>query len=251
MTLHMQSKWCQCRYCSVIIRLQWNDCCYPEFRCVILLISCAEAVSCILPSWLCQFIKLYPLLPQPLHALLYSFGHYAHHPAVFVMCPQFALLCLFMIIIFPVLPIINTCKITHTDLNRDNHPVKSRFILSVCQFCDFSMLHIFILLLNCCLCIFNLLSCPSGFSLNKIPYPFVLLFIAWEVCFSLFLGYKLLFWSLSAQCPKGIDLFWFQATVAFIPLITSLGGLLYWMTISAHLNWREGPVRSMNHHCLH
>jgi hypothetical protein len=38
--------------------------------------------------------------------------------------------------------------------------------------------HIVLLLLNRCLCVFNSLSCPSGFSLNIILNLFLFLFIA-------------------------------------------------------------------------
>jgi hypothetical protein len=55
------------------------------------------------------------------------------------------------------------------------------------------MRHIFLLLLNRCLCIFNSLSCPSCLSLNIILNPFLFFFIAEEVCFASVLCRKLLF----------------------------------------------------------
>jgi hypothetical protein len=64
---------------------------------------------------------------------------------------------------------------------------------------------IFLCVLYPCLCVFNLLSCPSGFSLNKILNPFLLLFIAYEVHHSLFVRRKLHFGSPVAHCPKGTD----------------------------------------------
>jgi hypothetical protein len=85
------------------------------------------------------------------------------------------------------------------------------------------MIHIFLRLLNRCLCVFHLLSCPSGVSLNIILNPFLFLFIAKEVRFSSFLRRKLLFESQAAQCPKGSDSFCLQTALAFIRLMTLLG----------------------------
>jgi len=68
-TIHKLPKCCRCRCCSVIISLGLNDGRNPQFRCAILRISFTEVVGCIVPSRLCQFVKLHLLLPKPLHAL--------------------------------------------------------------------------------------------------------------------------------------------------------------------------------------
>jgi hypothetical protein len=151
----------------------WN----PQFGCAVLLISFTEVVGCILPSRLCQFIKLHLLLPKALHALLDRFGDYAHHPAWFIIFAQLALLCL-LILIFPILSIVGTCKITQTVSDSSLHLLKSLFGFSGRQPRDFSMHHVVLLLLNRCHCVFNWLSCPSGLSLNIILNPFLFFYIA-------------------------------------------------------------------------
>jgi hypothetical protein len=70
--------------------------------------------GCILPPWLSQFVELHLLLPKFLHKLLDRFGDCSHHPAGFVIFAQLALLSLFVILIFPILPIVGNCKITET-----------------------------------------------------------------------------------------------------------------------------------------
>jgi len=161
--LHKLSKWCWWRGRSVIICLRLNQYRNPQFGCAVLLISFTEEIRCILPSWLCQFVKLHLLLPKALHALLYCCGDCAHHPAGLVIFAMLAQLCHF-ILIFPILPIIGTCKITQIVYDSSHHLLKSVFGLSGRQSCDFSMHHIVLLLLNRCLCVFNSLYCPSGLS---------------------------------------------------------------------------------------
>jgi len=108
-----------------------NDSRNPQFRCTVLLIFFMAVISCVLPSQLCQFIKLHLLLPKPLHALLHRFGDCAHYPAGFVIFAQLAQLCLFIILIFPILPIVRICKITQTVSNCDQHLLRYLFGLSV------------------------------------------------------------------------------------------------------------------------
>jgi hypothetical protein len=177
-SLHKLSNSCRWRCQSIIIRLRLNDYLNPEFRCAVLLILFTEVVGCILPSGLSQFVDLHLLLPKRLHVLLYRFGDCAHHPARFIIFAQLALLSLFIILVFPILPIVGTCKITQTVSDSNQHLLKHLFRLSGCQSCDFSIRHIVLLLLNRCLCVFNSLSCPSGFSLNIILNLFLFLFIA-------------------------------------------------------------------------
>jgi hypothetical protein len=125
-----------------------------------------------------QLVELHLLLPKALHALLNRFGDYAHHPAGFVIIPQLALVSLFIILVFPILSIVGTCKMTQTVSDSNQHLLKRLFALSGRQSRDFSMRHIILLLINRCLCVFNSVSCPSGFSLNIILNPFLFLFIA-------------------------------------------------------------------------
>jgi len=78
------------------------------------------------PPILVESIRLAaPLVPNPLHALLYHFGDCAHHQAGFVIFAQLALLSLFIILIFPILPIVRTCKITQT-VSDSNQPLRKR-----------------------------------------------------------------------------------------------------------------------------
>jgi hypothetical protein len=127
---------------------------------------------------LSQFVELHLLLPEALHALLYHFGDCAHHPAGFIIIAQLALLSLFIILVFPILPIIGSCKITQTVSDSNQHLLKRLFGLSGHQSRDFSMHRIDLLLFNRCLCVNDLLSCPSSLSLNIIVNPFRFLFIA-------------------------------------------------------------------------
>jgi hypothetical protein len=163
------------------------------------------------------------LLPKPLHALLNRFGDCTYHPAGFVIFAELSLLSLFVILIFPILPIIGSCNITQTVSDSSQHLLKRLVRLSGHQSRDFSMPPIALFLSNRCLCVFNSLSCPSGLSLNIILNPFLFLFIAYAVRFSSFLRRKLPFGSQAAQYPKGSDSLCLQAALAFIRLITSLG----------------------------
>jgi len=108
-----------------------NDGRNPQSRCAVLLICFTEVVGCILPSHLCQFVQLHLLLPKPLHAMLCHFADCAHHPAGFVIFAQLALLCPFIILIFPILPIVRTCKITQTVSDSLHHLLKRLFGLCV------------------------------------------------------------------------------------------------------------------------
>jgi len=157
-----------------------------------------RSVGCMLPSRLCQLVKLHLLLSKSLHALLHRVGDCAHHPAGFVIFAQLALLCLFINLIFPILPMVGTCKFTQTVSDINRHLKKRFFALSGHLSRVFSCLCIFSLLPDRCHCIFNSLSCPSGFSLNIILDQFFFLFIAQEVHFSSFLGHKFLFGSHAA-----------------------------------------------------
>jgi len=250
-TLHMLSKCCRCRHWYILICMRFNDCRNRQFRCALHRRSNEEVIGCVLPSQLCEFIKLHLLLPIPLDALLYCCGDCAHHPARFVIFAQLAPLCVFIILIFPILPIVRTYKITQTVSDCTNHRLKCLFVCLVHQSCDVSFFHTFMLLLNHCLCISNLVSCPGGFSLNIILHPFLFLFIAWEVRFSLFLDLKLPFGLQGAQYPKGLDSFSFQTVLAFIRLIMSLGWPLCRFAIFAYWMWRNDLFRSIDHCNLH
>jgi len=226
MTLHKLSKCCWCWCYWIIVHLRLNECWNRQFGYAALLISFMEVLGCILPSRLCQLVKLHLLLPKPLDVLLHRFGDCAHHPAGFVIFAQLALLCLFIILIFPILPIVRTGDIAQTVSDSNHHPKKRCFTLSGCQSRVFSSLCIFLLLPARCLCIFNSLSWPSGFYLNIIVDRFLFLLIDLEVRFLSFLGRKRLFGSQAAQCRKGSDSFCFQTGIAFICMMTSLGGQL-------------------------
>jgi len=78
---------------------------------------------------------------------------------------------------------------------------------------------------------------PQRFLSQHDPQSISHSLIAQEVHFSPFLGCKLLFGSQTAQCPKGMGSFCFQATLAFIRLMTSLGGQLCWFAIFASWKW--------------
>jgi len=177
-TLQKLSNCCQYRCRCIKIRLLLNDCRNLQSRFAVLLISFMEVIDCVLPSRLCQFVELHPRLRNPLLVLLHHFRNCAHHPAGFIIFAHLALLCLCIILIFPILPIVGTCKITQTVSNSNHHLQKCLFRVSVGQSHVFSVPRIFLLLLNRCLCIFNSLSCPSSLSLNIILDPFFFVSIA-------------------------------------------------------------------------
>jgi len=250
-THHKPSNCCWCRCRCIIIRLWCNDCRNPQFGWAVLLISFMEVVGRILPSWMCQFVKLHLLLLKPLHALLHHFGECAHHPAGFVILAQLALLCLFIILIIPILLIVGTCKITQTVSDSNHHLLESLFGLSVGQSSVFSFPCIIVLLLNCCVWAFYWHCCPSSLSIYKILDPLFFLIIAQEVCFLSFLGSKLLFGSQAAQFRKGSESLRFQAAFAFIPLLTSLCRPLCWFAIFACRKLRKVQFRSIDLCSLH
>ena len=157
--------------------LQLNDSRNLHFGRAVLHISFTDLVSYILLSQLCQLVNLPLGRAMSHHALLYRFRHCAHHPARFIISAQLALLGVFVILIFHILPIVGTCKITKNVSDSYHDLLKSVFGFSVRQSRDFSMLGIFLLLLNHCLCVFNSVYCPNGFSLNIILNPFHILFI--------------------------------------------------------------------------
>jgi len=247
MTPHKLSKWCGSRCSCIIIRLQFNNCRNHWFRCHLLLISFMWVVGCVPPSQLCQFVKLRPLLPKPRHPLLYRDGDSAHHPAGFVIFAQLALLCLFFILIFPILPNVGTCKIAQTVSDCHHHLLSHLFRHSGCQFRIFSCRCVFLLLPDRCLCIFNTVSCHSGLSLHMILDPLHFLVIAYDVHFWSFLRLKLLSGSQAMQCPNGSNSFCFQATLAFIRLMTSSCGPLCRFAVYTHRKWWKDPFRSIDH----
>jgi len=177
-TLNQLSKCCWWRCRSVFLCLRQDDGQNPHFGGAVLPISFTKGVGCILPSRLSQFVELHLLLPKSLHALLDCFGDFAHYAAGFVISAHIALLSRFIIFLFPILPIVGTCKITQTVSDSNQHLLKRLFWLSGRQSRYFSMRHIVLLLLNCGLCIFNSLSCPSSLSLHIILNPLLFLFIA-------------------------------------------------------------------------
>jgi len=191
-THYQLSECCWCKCSRIIIRLWYNDCRNHQFRCAVLPVSVTETVSWVPPSRLCQFDKLCLLLPKALHTLLYRYVDCAHHPAGFIIFAQLALLCLFIMLIFPIIPIFGTCKIAQTVSDIHNHRLKHPFGLSGCQFrasccpCAFQLLPVR------CLCICNSRSCQSGFSLNITVDSFLFVFISYEVRFLSFVGHTLL-----------------------------------------------------------
>jgi hypothetical protein len=155
-----------------------NDCQNPQCGGALLLTLFTEVVGCILLSRLSQFVELYLLLLKSVHALQYRFSDFAHHSAGFVIFAQLVLLSLFIIVIFPILPMAETCKITQTVSDSNQQVLKCLFGRSGLHSRDVSLRHIILLLLNRCLWVFNSLSCPSGCSLNIILNAFLIVFIA-------------------------------------------------------------------------
>jgi len=136
--------------------------------------------------------------PKSVHLLLYHFRDRVHHPAGFIIFAQLALF--WMFIIFPILLIVQTCKIAQSVSDSIPHLLIRLAMLSRCQSPAFSTSHIFVLLLNCCLCILNSLCCHSGVSLYVMLHSFLFLFVIHKVCFLSSLCYKVYFGSHAAQC---------------------------------------------------
>jgi len=195
----------------------YDNCRNIQFGYDIFLIFFTEVIGHVPQSRLCQFVKLHLLVPKSLHALLYRFRYSAHHPAGFIIFAQCVQLCIF--IIFPILFIVWTHKIAQTSSNRIQHLLKYLTDLPGCQSPAFNTSHIFLLLLNSCLCILNSLSCHSSFCRQVILDPCLSLFVIRKVHFSSSLCWKLHLGLQAAQCTSGLDLFSFQATLAFIRLM--------------------------------
>jgi len=231
-----------------MIRVGLDDRWNLQFRRSALLISLAEVVGRVPPSRLCQFVKLHLLLPKPLHAVLYQFGDCAHHPAGFVMFSQLALLCFIVFFfIFRILLIVGTCKIAQTDSHSIQHLFQCLSGLLGGQSHRFNIAHIFLPLLNRCLCVLNSLSCHRGLSLHIILYPLHFLFIAQEVRFSFLLHRELLFGLQVTQCSNGSDPFSLQPALPFIRLITSSCRLLGWFAIFARRERGKVHFWSIDH----
>ena len=211
-----------------MIRLGLNHRWNLQFGRSVLLISSAEVVGRVPPSQFCQFVKLHLLLPKHRYAAFYRFGDCAHHPAGFIIFAQLALLCIIVFFfIFCILLIVGTCKIGQTVSDSIQHLFKCVFRLSGGQSCLFNIAHIFLLLLNRCLCVFNSLTCHRSLPLHIIVYPLLFHFIAQKVCFSLFLHRELLSGSQATQCSKGSDPFCLQPALPFICLMTLSCGMLW------------------------
>jgi len=167
--------------------------------------------------------------------MLYRFGDCSHQPVGFVIFAQHAQLRIFFIFILllPIQPIIGTCKIAQTLYDAVNISSNVVFRLWGCQSCLFSISHIFQLLLNCCLCIFNSFSCHSGFTIHIILDPFLLLFIAHQAGFLSLPRCKLLIGLQAVHCLKASDPFCFQAALAVICLMMWSCGVHCQITIFA------------------
>jgi len=244
----MLSKWCRGRCRCNLIRLGLDNCWNRQFGRSVLHISSAAVVGHVPPSPLCQFVKIHPLRPNPLHPVLHCSGDHAHHPAGLVIYTQLALRCIFVIfLIFLIHLILGTCKIPETLSNCIRHIFKRLFRLPGGQSRHFNIAHIFLLLLNRCLCVFNSLSSHCSFSLHIILTPLLFPFIAQKVRFSIFLWCKLLCRLLATQWYKGSDPFCLQHALHFIHLMTSSCGLLCRFAICACQESGKGPFWSIDH----
>jgi len=76
----------------------------------------------------------------------------------------------------PIIHIIDTPKIVQIVFDVIQHLSKCFFGLSGCQSCLFSICHIFLQMPKRCLCVFNLVSCWSSFSIHIILKLFIYLF---------------------------------------------------------------------------
>jgi len=176
-TLYKFSICCRC-WCHFTTWLQLID--WQNTLCghAVHLITFMEDIRCVFPSWLRQFVELLLLPINPFHALLHRFRHYPHCPAGIVNFAQRTLLGLFIMLIFPILPIVGSCKISLTVDNSNHHLLNSRFLLSVCHSCIFILPCIILIFPTRCLWMFNSLSCHISHPIKIILDQFGILFIA-------------------------------------------------------------------------
>jgi len=121
---------------------------------------------------------------------------------------------------------VGTWKVTQTITNGIQHLLKCRFRLCHCQSPLFSIAHIFLLVLHCCLCIINSHSRSSGHSFHIVVYSSVLLLVASEVLFMSLPSHMLHFGSLAAPGSRSSDCVWLQPAITFICLLMSSCGAL-------------------------
>jgi len=247
-SLHKISKCCPCRWDRVMFHLRLNDCWNLRLACAILLISLTEGVSRVSLSRLWQLVNLHLLWPKTLHALLYSFGDCANHPARFVIFAQLAQPWNFFInvVVVPIILIVGSCKMAQTVSHSIKRLLQCSFGLPGCQSPLFSNSHILLLMLDHYLSIFNSLSCHGGFSVQRIIDEFPLIIVVWNMQFLSFLRHKMHFRSYDAQCSKGSDPLRFQAALASIFLMTSSSGPLCGFAAFTRQKWRQLPFQSFD-----
>jgi len=162
--LHQLTKrswwWCGCSRVCLGPPNSWN----LEFSRPVLHISLTGVVNHVAPSRLHHLVKPHRLLPKALHAVLYRFGDCAHHAAWFVIFAQLAMpsIIFVLILIFPILLIFGTCKITQTVSHSIQHFLEFFFRLCGCRASLFNISHIFLLLIHCRLCVMKWLCCHCG-----------------------------------------------------------------------------------------
>ena len=178
-SLHRLTKCRRCWWRCIIRHLRLMNSWNHRFGPPILLIPPMEVVGCITPAWLRQFVKLNLLVLEMLHAMPYRFRDCAHHPARFVIFAELGPRRIFFLIIlvFRILLMVGTYKITQTIADGGQHLMKYRFRLGGCQSRLFSIYHIILPLCYCCLCVFDSLSCHSGLSFHIILDTFLLLIV--------------------------------------------------------------------------
>ena len=157
-----------------------------------------DIVVCVPPSRLWQFVNRHLRQVKTLDAVLYRFSDCAHLPTGFIICAQLALR--WIIVIFPIILIVQTCTIAQTGSDTIQHLLNHLSGLPHCQCPTFSTSYIFLLLRNCCLCVLDSLSCHRCFSLQVFLNPLLFLFVIRKVCFLSSHFCKLLFGSQATQC---------------------------------------------------
>jgi len=202
--MHRFPKCWRCRMYCIVVCMRFDGCRNVKFGSALPLVTFTSLVGRIPPSRFCQFIKLHLLLWKSLQALLYCFRDCDHHPAEFIIFAWLAVLSIF--ILFLILLIARTCKIAQTVSDSIQQLFKPLSGLPGCQSPAFSTSHIFLLLVNCGLCILNSLSCPSSFSLHIILDPCLFLCIVQNVPFLSSPCREVHFWITSYAMHLGLGL---------------------------------------------
>lgn len=180
-SLHMLPKYCQWRCGCNIVSFRLSNCQQLQIGHSIGYIIHTELGGHVPSSRLSQFLEPCKLLPKLFHVLQYHIRDCIHHPGRFVIFAQLVQLCTFLIIIiiiFPILFGVGTCKIKLTVSDSIILLLKYFFRLPGCPLHLVCISHIIRMLHNCSLCVFNSLACHRSLTVHIIFDSLLCLLVA-------------------------------------------------------------------------